>query len=50
MKTMTINGFTFRVIQTGPKISDRRYEAIRGEVILKSKSLDYLKKLAKKYS
>jgi hypothetical protein len=50
MEKMTVNGFTFRVIKTGPQISDRRYEAIRGEIILKSKNLNYLKKLAKKYS
>ena len=47
---MIINGFKFYVIQTGPQIADRRYEARRGGIVLKSKNLDYLKKLAKKYA
>ena len=47
---MTINGFTFYVIKTGERIADRRYEARRGDVVLTSKSLNYLKKLVKNYA
>lgn len=48
MKPMTINGFTFRIdFTTG--VYNRRYEARRGEVVLKSKSLDYLIRKVKKY-
>ena len=45
---MKINGFTFYV--RNHDSAAKYYEAIRGEIILKSKNLDYLKKLAKKYS
>jgi hypothetical protein len=47
---MTINGFTFYVIQTGERIADRRYEARRGDVVLTSKSLEYLVKKVKKHA
>jgi hypothetical protein len=48
IKPMTINGFTFRIDFT-MGVNSRRYEACRGEVVLKSKSLDYLIRKVKKY-
>lgn len=48
IKPITINGFTFRIDFT-MGVYNRRYEARRGEVVLKSKSLDYLVRKVKKY-
>lgn len=45
---MTINGFIFRV--HNHDTSAKYYEAIRGDVKITSKSLDYLKRKVKKYS
>jgi len=45
---MTINGFIFRV--HNHDTSAKYYEAIRGDVVLKSRSLDYLIKKVKKHS
>lgn len=45
---MRVNGFTFKSVDCGPRIEDRRYEAHRGELVIKSKSLDYLIKKVKK--
>jgi len=45
---MMINGFTFKV--HNHDTSAKYYEAVRGDVVLTSKSLDYLIKKVKKYS
>ena len=47
-KPMEINGFVFFVRNTELGFDNRYYEAVRGDVILKSKSLQYLKKKVKK--
>ena len=45
---MVINGFKFYVRQHDT--TDKYYEAIRGDVVLTSKSLDYLVKKVKNYT
>jgi len=45
---MEINGFKFYV--RNHDSANKYYEAIRGDVILKSKNLNYLKKMVKNYS
>lgn len=47
---MTIKGFTFKVCNGDRPLSERYYEATNGQVVLTSKSLDYLiKKIKKNY-
>lgn len=47
---LTINGFTFKVLNLDASISERRYEATNGTIVLTSKSLNYLIKKVKKIS
>lgn len=45
---MTINGFTFKVCNAEGSFSERFYEATNGQIVLTSKSLNYLIKKVKK--
>lgn len=47
---MTINGFTFKVCNTERPLNERYYEATNGQVVVTSKSLNYLIKKIKKIS
>lgn len=46
-KPMMINGFTFQTFQHDTP--QKYYQAIRGDVVFKSKSLDYLIKKVKNF-
>lgn len=45
---MTVKGFTFRVCNADRPLNERHYEATNGQVVLTSKSLNYLIKKIKK--
>lgn len=46
---LTINGFTFKVLNFDASIENRRYEATNGTIVWTSKNLATLVKKAKKF-